>query len=476
MTDLHFPLSDILEELIKLYGNSASGLQKRINDLTGVHFDRRKLTALARGSKTEVMTINQLLSLEAVLNENGMSLTHIKLFEHPMSLMSTLAEKREFIALFSAREDTELKRMVLSDFDVMAWHEMTGAVTREGFTAVKAKDAALCDTAAEADEAVKEIVKDIHRRKNIAVAAVGSFRTNHFFEVLMCEMAGVPRYEPQPMGALPFQFVYPDEGAPALKSAFELRAADIEDMKPSAYKKVLKGGRALVVNRKGVRQVFEASAPSWNMTRDLGIIAAQIQPDGNIWLVVAGLSGAGTLAAAQAAVEFRNTLPQPLEPGQRGAIIWAAVEAKLRTDAPRGTRATRKVHDWRLGQVHFWRPANQGGDGAAPTPGGPTDGGGAHGKPADGGRRPAQREAAGEAGAGAGGGSGPAARKTSGSRAKARTKTGGKKATTRTARAKAARKTGGSKTGRKATGRSRTTSRKTKGRGKSGGAAGAAGA
>ena len=65
--------------------------------------------------------------------------------------------------------------------------------------------------------------------------------------------------------------------------------------------------------------------------RSYGVIAAQRRPEGQIWVVIAGLTGPGTYAAATCLNAVEAPLPNAEDP-HRGQVLWAVVEATVFTE------------------------------------------------------------------------------------------------------------------------------------------------
>ena len=63
-----------------------------------------------------------------------------------------------------------------------------------------------------------------------------------------------------------------------------------------------------------------------------GVIAAQRRPAGNVWLVVSGLTGPATHAAAMKVKEI--TAEIPWAQGQPSKVLWVPVKVKIKAGPP----------------------------------------------------------------------------------------------------------------------------------------------
>ncbi len=98
-------------------------------------------------------------------------------------------------------------------------------------------------------------------------------------------------------------------------------------------------------------KVFEVTrtGKSWQMH---GIVAAQRRPAGNLWLVVSGLAGPATCAAAKLVPDIRAMLPW--QPHRISPVLWVPVIAHVKEGAANHARGDIRELD----QVQFAGPTH----------------------------------------------------------------------------------------------------------------------
>ena len=152
---------------------------------------------------------------------------------------------------------------------------------------------------------------------------------------------------------LPFHFVWRAGIDHDLESSFRYSLEEVRGIDPSAAKRLEQAKvSALEIDGRfhldGLKQ--------GQGTRTYGVCAAQRRPGGQIWLLVAGMTGPATLGTARMTHSLPLGLPHS-ERGQASALVWAAVEThvKVRQSGPR--RGTRRIErqDELIGP-RIWKP------------------------------------------------------------------------------------------------------------------------
>jgi len=340
-------LSVILNKLLEQY-RSWQAVERRIAASMIDHgfVNRHKLRTLAQGDLTEVVTFAQLLSIERVAADVHESLFKKPFFQLPEDLFSHVARMTRVVSLLSARHvvhEGDKKRNVLADYDVLGMLDFYTHLSEFGPRAkIDYRDIVLRDSVTAAITAVKPYV-NLLSEPEIALVTIGSSRANHFTEELLCRMCGVDRFSAQPLGSLPFHFIFPASDQPKLPSAFQPDQGALEATEPKKAKSVREGSRAMVASVNGAQRVWLAEPREWHRSRDLGIIAYQRRQDGQLWIVFAGLSGAGTLGAVKTATQCTLPVPAHTAVGTVPLVHYAPIEVKLQEDSARDGSAIRHI-------------------------------------------------------------------------------------------------------------------------------------
>ena len=83
-----------------------------------------------------------------------------------------------------------------------------------------------------------------------------------------------------------------------------------------------------------------------------GIVAAQRRSTGQIWVVVAGMSGPGTYAGARLMSAVTAALPPPAR-GHHSPTLWVRVEVNVDRSEPGGDNRAVKANKV-VGKPQFW--------------------------------------------------------------------------------------------------------------------------
>jgi hypothetical protein len=140
-------------------------------------------------------------------------------------------------------------------------------------------------------------------------------------------MFGVPQFTIPRFKAgkqVPFFFVWLPRLSRGFRSAFGLTWRELQsDYEPIASR--VKRNQAAAVLIEGQPHVAAAEGNSWTMH---GIIAAQRRAAGHVWLVVSGLVGPATNAAASMVKEVTAELPW--SKGKPSKVLWVPVKVEIK--------------------------------------------------------------------------------------------------------------------------------------------------
>jgi hypothetical protein len=127
---------------------------------------------------------------------------------------------------------------------------------------------------------------------------------------------------------VPFFFIWLPKLARHFRSAFALTGRELESDFPDLATRV-KRNEASAFVLEGAPHAVPAEGNSWTM---YGIVAAQHRAAGNVWLVVSGLAGPATHAAATMVKEIASELPW--SKGHPSKVLWVPVKVKIKSGTP----------------------------------------------------------------------------------------------------------------------------------------------
>jgi hypothetical protein len=301
-----------------------------------VTIDRRKLKRLAHHDRSVTLSIIEYEALDAYLERFGEGLTRRAFFKSS-SLVQELAKSLDAAMILPSHLGDEGPVMSYWDWQAMAEIQRTVNLYSNTITF----DQVDVQRSAETDKAGPGYGKWKHLFKDTgpsSLICIGSPRSNRATERALNDM-----FKPKPKPAdrwdnLPFSFVFlTEKGSSGLKSAFsrpvqelggahEELAAQVRDRKGWG----LIAGEKSFLSEAAVRNNrVSGSSVLHKKIRSIGVIAAQ-REEHRLKVVVAGLTGPGTLAAAWSLRAMSGTLPQQGDPHEN-AVLWCVVETMVDT-------------------------------------------------------------------------------------------------------------------------------------------------
>lgn len=298
--------------------------------------DRRKLRSLAEARDDVLLSIADMRALDRYLERFGEGLGYFPLFERP-DLMQTLAESGRVTFLLGSKvlRDVEVEkdRWVISRFDVLAMAELQRGINASGVSvhfdiqeAIMQDDLRVVREAIEARE-WKELFGD----RGPSLVCLASSRTNPGAESMLAHMFDREPFADAPLERrrrLPFQFVWNPELPFVFPSHFLLRPEEIASVHPDAAD-LVRRGKASAVSVGDEVLVDRVTPRGWGDT--YGLVAAQRRRRGQVWLLVAGVTGAATFAAARLAKKLSTRLHEENR-GEDSNVHWALVRARVGQD------------------------------------------------------------------------------------------------------------------------------------------------
>lgn len=365
-------LGEILAELARVQPGGYKGLARRIAETNGsgstLPVDRRKLATVGSG-RPAVFSFEELEALDQFLvRERGTGLRAI--FRSP-GILEMAAAKGKVVFLIGAKEWEG--RTMVSLWDLRSIEQVLGGVYRsQKAVEIDIRDVPLRGGATPQvssqgqGQDLVPLEQLIDHVDSPSLVSLGSPRACHASEVLLGRMFCLPAFQSKPATALqsPFSFLwsYSPDMHP-FQSSFSLTPQQIYqvgwtvdplDWQTWGLRTVRRDAQNLPCPE--IRQV-RGKGRRWTT---YGLIAAQRQPSGQVWIVLAGLSGPETLACAKI-LNSVSTALKPPQVGRRAPVFWAVIESDVEVPEKSGEQGKsegdgRRLLDQRIVFEQFWSP------------------------------------------------------------------------------------------------------------------------
>ena len=304
---------------------SFTKLAAAITKASELKVDRRKLQKIVTGDERVGITVKDFVAIDTYLAPFGHGLTDKPLFDSPWILNGLVDHGSVLMLLGSLYEENE-RRANLRRWDLKAVAKLTRQIHGAGpGTGIMVDDVVFTDELPSRDVATSlpELLDP-----STSVCIIGSPRACWAAELALAEMFGVESFsDPDPR--LPFHFVWSkDLMHESKRSTFALDLSALEEAHPDAVEVFNAGDtRGLIVGD----ELYLSRRPEGSVTwKEYGVVVSQRRATGQVVAVLAGLSGPGTIAAAEALVSHRTgTLPRAPDGGGHGKVRWALVEATV---------------------------------------------------------------------------------------------------------------------------------------------------
>jgi len=321
-------------------------------------FDRRKLKSIIEADDNLVLSLKELRALDRYLERYGEGLAYVPLFQKP-DLMQTLADSGHVTFLLGSKPERKLRHF--SHWDVLAMAELQrGINASEVSVRFDIQDVPLHEDVSDARDSIEkgqwmELLKD----QGPSLVCLGSSRTIPAAEAMLCRMFGCPTFEeasPDEKGRLPFHFVWDPELEYIFPSHFHLGRDDLTSRDLEAVG-LIKEGDASAVVASGDVLVDRVFQRRWGDT--YGVCVAQRRKRGQVWLVLAGITGAATFVAAKLAKNLATRLHEQ-ERGRDSDVYWAVIRAHVPNDESRPLINLRQfAEETIVSGPHVWRPESR---------------------------------------------------------------------------------------------------------------------
>lgn len=341
-----------LAELVKLEANRVGGFThlsehlERLGTSRKLKFDRRKLSDLVHPNQGSlVLRTGEIELLEDYLQTRGKSLGG--LFERPR-LTRPIVETGDITFLISAKPQDQEHMTVVSGWDLRALAALLRAFNRiDPKVEYHIRDV-LLSTRSEPGRGRERQAEPPDLERPGAIISLGSSLANSASETLLRKMFQLEASHAAASGRSqpPFYFVWSADRVRDHQSLFASsakRIAAFDKLRDSAWatKGVVIEGEAFAVER---------TQKKWNT---YGFIVAQ-RHRGQIWVVLAGLTGPATYGAARCFESVAAAVPELQEDGAPGSVVWIPVRTAVE-ESPNREGERRDVVGWEAeGEPRFW--------------------------------------------------------------------------------------------------------------------------
>jgi hypothetical protein len=303
--------------------------------------DRRKLQRIVEGEDV-CFHISELEALDDYFNNHHEGLAYVPIFVRP-TLLPTLVAQKHVHLLVGARDVHN--SLSVSHFDTNAHADIVRQLNSQSPGVAAELELVLLRATREEARAIQNETWQRTLSSEKAVIAVASPVANHGTDLMLSQMFRCTPYEePAPARWRPeIAFVLHDAVLARTFSSFVEGPEQLRLLDPA---KALEIGERRWALRLG-DEVFLSDSEDQQNSKTYGVIVAQRRASGQIWVVAAGLHGAGTHAAALALPRAEINLWTG-RPGEDGQVHVRVVEARVTfTTSSTGTKI-RKVQEQRI--------------------------------------------------------------------------------------------------------------------------------
>jgi hypothetical protein len=326
-------LTTLLKREIAKAGNAhrlARLINAEISSQTRLLVRHRTLKNIVENPEGVSFTLDLLKALDIYFTPRGESLRDKPIFEK-RSVLECLVETRKVTFLLGAKPLREARRNDLSRWDTRSLAHLLSEACKFDLRIEYDIEDVLLKKPMDARRAESEKWHALLEDNERSVVAIGSPAACLASEMMLAEMFGAVPFQTPPLGLparerKPFYFSWPPAITPAHQSAFALTWNGLQGYDASKASLVRRNQAAAFVLGSEVYTV-PTKGTRWEM---YGVIAAQRRSAGNVWLVISGLTGPATYAAAQMVKHASFELPQGRD--DHGPVLWQPVKSTIVAD------------------------------------------------------------------------------------------------------------------------------------------------
>lgn len=348
----------LLDREIKKVGNP-NRLAHLVNDANArvgskLRVNRRTLLRIRDNPESVGITVDLLSTLDIYFRQYGEGFNKLPMLAS-RGLMEPLFDADSVVCMLGAKPRPAERRVDWSRWDGLALAELIKEASRVDRRHEFDIEDVLWRVPKDPSALKSETWYSLLEKEGTSVISIGSPIASLSTEVMLARMFEVTPFEQphfSPLPPLPFYFVWAPRVARKFRSAFGL---SWRHLTPS-FKDL---GEAVRKNQSagfflgGKPHAVPLEGKNWTM---YGIIAAQRRANRNVWLVISGLAGPATLAAARLVKQITAELP--FSGNRHSDVLWIPVKASIRIGRPSSVVSgdLREIADAELvGEPNFWR-------------------------------------------------------------------------------------------------------------------------
>ncbi len=290
----------------------------------------RKTLVKIRDCPAQVsFNLDNLTALNTYFAAYGESLQDKPIFEK-RGILDVIASSPQVVFLLGSKPRLKERRDDISRWDNLAMAELLTVVSRLSAHSEYVIEDVIWRWPATAQSLADDRFQAALNDDQASVISIGSPLASLSSEIMLAKMFGVeafttPSFGPQ-LSLLPFYFVWRPQVAKRFRSAFALTWRELLPLDRKLAFQVKAGLTSCFFCGKR-RYLIPAKGNSWTIP---GIIAAQRRARGNVWLVLAGLAGPATFAAAELVKGITTELPW--REGADSEVLWIPIKARVKVD------------------------------------------------------------------------------------------------------------------------------------------------
>jgi hypothetical protein len=293
--------------------------------------DRRKLKSIVDNDPKLVLSIAELRGIDQYLERFGFGLAYNPLFEKP-EVLRCIAESGHATFLLGSKHDPKDDyRINISHWDVLGLSRIQAGVQRYAENLLlEIREVRMHEEVALARKDLDDPeLQRLFSESGPSLLCFGSSRGNQMAERMLCKMADLPPFTdtaPGELRDLPFQFVWPKPADYVLPSQFHIYGEGVTSENQEAGEAVMQK-RAACFRHAGGYLIDEVSTEGKREGYTYALCAAQRRESGKIWLLVAGLTGPATYAAARWVNRMPTDFDRDGKPGRPSPVFWNLLRA-----------------------------------------------------------------------------------------------------------------------------------------------------
>ena len=369
--EVDLPIADLIKNAAQQAGgylNLQYMIAEDVNEPTSsrpnpMSIDRRKLRRIAERDFEVPLRLEELRLLDKFFVRRGYSLATHSLFKYK-GIIEQINESKTVVILSAAypdrrtigKEDRDLLRTDLDHWDVKSIGEIIRIMNEHNIHPnISLENALFRDPGSDIElhdepwiRFFKGDTDSIGPGSQSSVIAVGSPRANRSASYMLERIFNRRHEKPEARleDRLPFYFVWrPDARHRASSFVIDHMAGPVPRLDRSFAGRLEHddAARGLYLTKRGRREerLYKADTEG-GKGRSYGIIAAQLQAPGTVWIAVAGITAPATFGIASLLGQLRTPIPM------RPDAYWAALEIDLRIDESASRGDPHLVEDARI--------------------------------------------------------------------------------------------------------------------------------